>query len=145
MENNLLLLKPWSALKIWKLGHSRILSVHVAHPECLWRCVSHWLQRGVWSNVGGHDTDQGEEPMGSTTNNLRQSTGGAVCTHASSVLNITPVSSFSFDGMGMETVWDSGAKLRARSQICQRARDCGKALLSAWQQVGYIEDNILCP
>lgn len=55
--------------------------------------------------------------MGIATNTFRQSTEGAACTPASSVLNltpVTPVSSFSFDGMGMETVWDSGAKFRVR-------------------------------
>lgn len=89
----------------------------VAHPDCLWGCVSHWLQRGAWRNVGGHDTDQGEEPAGITTNTFRQSTEGAACTPASSVLNLTPVtpiSSFSFDGRGMEMVWDSGATVGVR-------------------------------
>lgn len=91
--------------------------MHVAHPDGLWGCVSHWLQRGAWGNVGGHDTEQGEKPVGIAANTFRQSTEGAACTPASSVLNltpVTPVSSFSFDGMGMETVWDSGAKLRVR-------------------------------
>lgn len=115
MENNLLLLKPWTAPKIWKSGHPRILAVHVAHPDYLWRCVSHCLQGGAWRNGDGHDMDQGEEPMGITTSTLRQSTGGPACIPASRVLNLTPVSSFSFDGMGMETVWDSDAKLRVWS------------------------------
>lgn len=120
MENDLLLLKPWTAPKIWKLGYSRILSVHVAHPNCLWRYISHWLQRGVWSNVGGHDTDQGEEARGVTTNTLRHT--GAACTHASSVLNLTPVSSFGFDGTGTETVRDRGATLRAGSTNLPRSQ-----------------------
>lgn len=120
MENNLLLFKPWTAPKIWKLGRPRILTVHVAHPDCLWRCISHWLQGGAWRNVG--DMGQGKEPMGIAPNTFRQSTGGTACTPTSRVLNLTPVSSFTFGGMGMETVWGSGAKLRVWSMNLPRSQ-----------------------
>lgn len=66
----MLLLKPWTALKIWKLGYTSILSVQ---PKSLQRCVaSHCergssLQRGTWGNAGGRGTDQGEVPTGVRT------------------------------------------------------------------------------
>lgn len=114
MENNLLLLKPWTTPNIQKLAHTRVLSGHVVHPDYLWRCVSDWLQRGAWRNLGGGDTME-EEPMGTATHTLSQSTEGTACTPASSVLNLTPVSSFSFNGMSTDTVWGSGAKLKVWS------------------------------
>lgn len=139
MKNNLLLLKPWTAPKIWKLWHTRIFSVHFAYPDCLWRCVSHWLQRDAWRNVGGHDMEH------------CHAVHGGCCLYP---CQQCPQFNASYPSFFVQLWWDAyGDSLtqecKARGPFTNLPRSKGlwksSALLSAWQQAGYTEDNNLRP
>lgn len=129
----------WIALKTWKLGYTSTLSVHVAHPNSLRRCVvSHCecgssLQSGIWSNTHGRGADQGEVPAGVTTNSPWAKHCGC-CMHPCQQGREFKPSFFLWhrwdgDGAGLG-VWDAGAKLKVQFGYVQRSQGLGVKLCS---------------
>lgn len=134
----MVLLKPWTAQKIWKLGYPSVPSVPVAHLEPLWRCclsLPEWLlttkrclEQCQWPGHGPGRGARGchnQQPLGSVA--------GATCIPANRSVNLNPFPSFLSwwheDGACVG-VQNAGTKLRVRSRNLQMIQGLGVKLCS---------------